>query len=173
MTINLLALALSTIVQAPGPTRVPSIDSVWYRAADEHDLTGDGIPDTLVLQATGKRVDSLLITLEIRSQARTLYRDRWLSTAYFYYDDLPIDRIQDSVKRDRVRGIFANFFHPTADYVYAPLDTTRGPAAEDSVWQGMLKDRAVTFYYSRGAEVLVGIAWSRLLGRFVQVYGCC
>ena len=94
-------------------------DSVWYRALVERDVTGDGVPDTLILQASGKRVDSLQITFDIRSQGRRLYHEHWLSTWYFQYD-APVDSIPESVKRDRVFRHLREFFQPQR---YGALNT--------------------------------------------------
>jgi hypothetical protein len=94
-------------------------DSVWYRAIDTRDLTGDGVADTLILQATGRRVDSLRVTFDIRAQGRRLYHESWLSTWYFQYD-MPIDSIADATKRKEVFNHFQEFFRAAQ---YAPLDT--------------------------------------------------
>ena len=115
----LLALVYGSLCHwAPlGPA--PSIDSIWYRAIDVRDLTGDGVPDTLILLAAGARIDSLRITFDIRSQGRRLYHETWLSTWYFQYD-APIDSIAEPVKRTRVFHHLREFFRAEN---YAVLDT--------------------------------------------------
>jgi len=47
------------------------------------DLTGDGIPDTIRIQASGPTADGLDIELTINSLGREVYRDEWESGMFF------------------------------------------------------------------------------------------
>jgi len=115
----ILAVAL---LQPVTPPSLQARDSLWYRAVHARDVTGDGIPDTLILEATGRRVDSLEVTLNIRSQGRRLYHERWLSTYYFAYD-APTDSIPESTRRTQVFRHLSEFFSPER---FSPLTTAGG-----------------------------------------------
>ena len=96
----ILAAALGVLAS---PLRAQtSSDSIWFRSQfAQIDLTGDGRPDTLILRATGKRIDGLVVDLRIRSRGRLLFRDSWSSASYFQYD-APLDSIPDATKREKV-----------------------------------------------------------------------
>ena len=122
------AVLLATVVAIAPPLRAQMrADSVWYRRQFvQYDLTGDGRADTLILRATGKRVDSLFIDLSIHSAGRTTYHDTWLSTSYFQYDD-PIESIPEPRKRTAVfrhlrEVLVASAFAPFAgsSFTYMP-----------------------------------------------------
>jgi hypothetical protein len=115
-----LLLPVSLYLTAPSPHLAPRPDSVWYRATDVHALTGDKVLDTLTLIAMGTRVDSLRITLTIRSRGRRIYKATWLSTWYFEYD-APIDSIPEPRKRSVVFTHLKEIFSPEN---YGPLDIT-------------------------------------------------
>ena len=110
----ILALVISSALATVTPK-----DSLWYRAVDVRDLTGDGVLDSLILQATGTRVDSLSITFDIRSRGSRLYHETWLSTWYFQYD-APIDSIGEPAKRVQVFKHLREFFRSLS---YGVLDT--------------------------------------------------
>lgn len=148
--ISLLAIASFQLMVVRS---VQSLDSVWYRAIDVRDLTGDGIPDTLILRATGHRVDSLQVTLDIRSQGRGLYHEAWLSNWYFQYD-APLYRIDEQTKRSRVFHHLRAFFRPES---FALLDT----AGAGRPWRPSEDDRdprnsiAFDFKYGRALDSLM------------------
>lgn len=67
------------------------------------DLTGDGVPESLVVTAAGDRSDSLQVRLEIRSKdGERRYADSWSSRAYFSYD-ADFASVPDSARERRVR----------------------------------------------------------------------
>ena len=141
--IALLALMASSATPPVPPPHAAVKDSMWFRAVDHRDFTEDGVPDTLILQATGKRVDSLQITFEIRSQGRRLYHEHWLSTWYFQNDG-PVDNIGESVKRERVFRHLREFFQPRR---YGALDTA-GAGKQWSPEDGDDPRSTVAFYLS-------------------------
>jgi hypothetical protein len=53
--------------------------TVWYQQSRELDVTGDGRPDTLLLQAFGRVVDSLAITFSVITSGDTVLVDDWAS----------------------------------------------------------------------------------------------
>ncbi len=116
IAISALAFAVAAVLNSGA---VLPKDSVWYRATHLRDLTGDGIADTLILQAAGRRVDSLTVTILIRSRGHRIYRETWFSTWYFQYD-APIDSIDESVKRERVFRHLREFFDAQS---FGSLDT--------------------------------------------------
>ncbi|MDB4883968.1 MAG: hypothetical protein JWL95_2734 [Gemmatimonadetes bacterium] len=65
-----------------------ALDPVAIERSATRDLTGDGVPERLVVTATGTRFDSMPIQLQIldgRAGAR-LYLARWSSRDYFKYE---------------------------------------------------------------------------------------
>jgi hypothetical protein len=58
-----------------------------FRARKAFDLTGDGSPETVLLQARGPRVDSAQVDLLIlATNGDTLYHDVWNTQRYFQYE---------------------------------------------------------------------------------------
>lgn len=110
------ALATLTLVLAacarPDATPADSATGAISSAFDETaagtrrraiDLTGDGVPESLVVNAAGDRPDSLQVRLEIRARdGELLYADSWSSRWYFNYD-ADFASVPDSARERRVR----------------------------------------------------------------------
>jgi len=118
----MLTWLLLSLTPPPAPPIAAPVDSVWYRAVLKRDVTGDRSPETLIVEASGRRVDSLLVTFEIRSHGRRLYHEEWLTTWYFQYD-APIDSMPEPVKYNRVFQHLRELLQPQN---FAPLDTVHG-----------------------------------------------
>ena len=80
--------------------RVPA--PITLERSASRDLTGDGVPERLIVAATGFRFDSLPIELQIldgRAGAR-LYVARWSSRDYFKYE--PASGPDSAAARERI-----------------------------------------------------------------------
>ncbi len=88
--------------------------NAWKSVQVVRDVTGDGLPDTLILEGRGSKLDSLTMTFTIRSRGEVVYRDSWgaqyLARGFEgHLQDLP----KDSVWR-RMSSYFNNFFASSA-----------------------------------------------------------
>ena len=72
----------SVVKSAASTSASPSMarDSVWYRRGRSVELTGDGLPDSVHLEARGARADSLQISLAIFVDGAERHRDAWWSS---------------------------------------------------------------------------------------------
>lgn len=57
----------------------PAGAAAWYRRSRALDITGTNPSDSIVLTATGKRADSLAITLQFYVDGSVVHRQRWTS----------------------------------------------------------------------------------------------
>ena len=81
----------------------PGDGTVTIARARSEELTGDGRPERLTLSATGPKIDSLDVRLEIRSpEDSLLYASTWNSHFYFQYDDR--SAMTDSAADAKVRA---------------------------------------------------------------------
>jgi hypothetical protein len=115
-----LATAAVVRVAVSQARRLPP---VWYRAQVARDLTGDGRPDTLLLEARGTRPDSLHVVFRIRVEGREVYRLAWSNEEEFGDFPLPQEARAraDSMARVAKRGLDA-FLSPDR---FAPLDSSQ------------------------------------------------
>jgi hypothetical protein len=90
--------------------------AMHVRRERQYDLTGDGQPETVLIDARGPRYEDLDITLVITNAAGdTLWVDGWRSE-YYFHDDLLDDKADEEVARtvrDHVDDLLADRrFHP-------------------------------------------------------------
>jgi len=84
----------------------------WHSVQLVRDMTGDGRPDTLTLEARGTRPDSLDVTFVIRGNGHELFRDAW-NNADEFADERnaqPAKRISPDSLARRVRHEMDTFF---------------------------------------------------------------
>ena len=103
-----------------------------YRASAEADLTGDGVPETLRLVASGPEPLDLVVSFSIWSEGQEVYRMSWDSAEYFRYEpDLVMSEPGDSVLYAHVRDQLDSFFDSSAFMVVPPAalnaDDSRSP----------------------------------------------
>ena len=89
-----------------------------YRSSTEADLTGDGVPDTLRLEASGPSPFDLVVSFSIFSEGREVYQTSWDGGGYF--NDPELDTPDDSARYAWVRGQLDSFFDSSAFLVLPP-----------------------------------------------------
>lgn len=95
---------------------------VAVQAERDHDLTGDGRAERIIVDARGPAYDSLTVRLEVRSASDSLlYATRWSSRDYFKYDyrQGKPDSVVQRIVRDHLRRLLA-------DSAFSPAGTLRG-----------------------------------------------
>ena len=207
--------------------------SFQYHDSTEVDLTGDGVPETLRLTASGPRPLGLGVSFSIWSEGREIYQMSWDSGGYFRYEPELVmgarEANDDSPLYAHVRDQLDPFFDSSAFMVVPPsalnADQSRGPfdppdmdndpvklisaqllmpflqdslsvagvgstsalrqAREIAYWSGrqhpkaqgiwdmMTAEEVLTFRFNAGGEATRRIAWSRISGRFFNVWACC
>lgn len=122
VVIAAVALACSTQPEerAPGadtaavvapPPPVPDVISIQHDR--DFELTGDTIPETVRVRATGNSYDSLDVRLEVRARDGTVhYVDRWSSQLYFVYEDRA--QFSDAEVLRRVRAHLQRLVHDSS-----------------------------------------------------------
>ena len=78
-----LALALSVASESSAQVAA-STQAPWYRRSRVLDLTGASPRDSVVLLATGKRADSLAISMIFYVSGAVVHRQRWTSEDELY-----------------------------------------------------------------------------------------
>ncbi len=142
----------------------------WYDRARTLDLTGDGQADSVRLQATGERPDSLRIALVILVAGNEMHREQWGSSYELALVDsanLRSPRV-DTVLRARLDSVLASV-------TVQPLDA-RGARlmAEDSAVLAGLEPRPThRISFSYGYESTTRLVWDAPRRRFVRLWSCC
>jgi len=111
-----------------------------YHAEELRDVTGDGRPERVTIDAAGPRDDSLAVRLTIRSAAgdTLLYADEWRSAEYFKYLGPPASLPADSVSRVVRQRLGALL----ADSAFGRVPAAGPPKAPGSVTDAVLYDLA-------------------------------
>ena len=122
--------APSPSVEAPPSTQLSF--PFPYRASTEADLTGDGVPDTLRLVASGSAPFDVTVSFSIWSGGREVYQTSWDSGGYFKYEpELVMSEPGDSVLYAHVLKQLDPFFDSSAFMVVPPgalnADYSRSP----------------------------------------------
>ena len=145
-------------------------ESSWYRQARTLDITGDGQPDSIQLEAVGSHPDSLLITLTIYVDGQEKHREGWESSYELALMDsaaLQPSRV-DSVLRDQLDRVLASV---AAHRLGMPDMQIMG---EDSAALAGIEPQptyGVSFAY--GYETVVRLAWDAPRQRFIRLWSCC
>ena len=84
----LLAAASQPPIARPAPVAASATSATsatsWYRRSRALDITGANARDSIVLTATGKRADSLSITMTFFVGGAAIHRQRWSSEDELY-----------------------------------------------------------------------------------------
>lgn len=110
MKVLLIAAVASLLPPvAAGQSKAVTPNRSFYHVRRIIDVTGDGRPDTLSLEAFGAKPDSLDFVLRIRAMGREVFRDEWNNADQF--TDYEPSRLNDQVEIARlVRRGMATFF---------------------------------------------------------------
>ena len=142
----------------------------WYARARAVDLTGDGQPDQVRLEAVGERADSLRISLSILVAGEEKHREEWGSSYELALVDSAVRRAPraDAMLRARLDSVLASVR-------LGPLEAPGARLmAEDSAILADLEPRPrhrVTFSY--GYESTTRLVWDAPRRRFVRLWSCC
>jgi hypothetical protein len=174
--------ALEVGCPAPEPVRQRAPDSSavtskpraaltpWYRRARTLDLTGDGQPDSVRVEAAGSRPDSLRITLAVIVAGEEKHRETWGSSDELAAVDTAV----------RIGPRLDAFLRAQLDTVLASVVVQPIAAqsvrlmAEDSVVLAGLEPRPThRISFSYGYETTVRLVWDAPRARFVRLWSCC
>ena len=112
------------------PTRLPF--SFQYHDSTEVDLTGDSVPETLRLTASGTRPLGLDVSFSVWSEGREIYRKSWDSAEYFRYEPELVMRAREADDASplyaHVRDQLDPFFDSSAFMVVPPLALNADPS---------------------------------------------
>ena len=142
----------------------------WYRSTRVLDLTGDGRPDSVRLEATGARPDSLDIALVLIVDGREAHRERWGSS----YELALLDSAArarprvDSVLRARLDSVLESV---TVERLDAP--GVRLMAEDNAVLVGIDPRPTERVSFSYGYESTTRLVWDAPRERFVRLWSCC
>ena len=179
-TVGLVAACVLPGCSASEVARDPATESAtavarlapppWHRSARSLDLTGDGRPDSVHLEAVGTRLDSLRITLTLLVGGEAKLQETWGSSYELALADsaVRVGPRADAFMRARLDTILASV-------VVQPF-TARGVRlmAEDSAVLAGLDPRPsqrISFAY--GYETTVRLVWDAARERFVRLWSCC
>ena len=177
-----LTLGVTPGCSAPEPPNEPAssatvaepeaevASSSWYDRTRTLDLTGDGQADSVRLQATGGRPDSLRITLRLMVAGDEKHREEWGSS----YELALVDSASrsgprvDTVLRARLDSVLASV-------VVQPLDAPGARLmAEDSAALAAVEPRPTQrISFSYGYESTTRLVWDAPRQRFVRLWSCC
>lgn len=111
-------------------TRPPTATEprAWNRVESIRDVTGDGNPDTLILEAFGKRPDSLKMVFRIRVGGHDAFRDEWNSSDRFldYDSDISPSRATGIIRKEMNEFFDPSQFRPARELSFDPAWTGRG-----------------------------------------------
>lgn len=150
-----------TPVVAPAP---------WYRHARALDLTGDGRPDSVRLEAYGARPDSLGIVLTLVVDGEERHREEWGSSYELALLDPAVRAGPQAagILRARLDTVAASVVVARLDSPSVQLMAEDRPAL-DSLQS--LPTELVSFSY--GYESTTRLVWDGPRERFVRLWSCC
>lgn len=136
----------------------------WYRGVRTLDLTGDGRADSVRLEATGSRLDSMQVTIVFVVDGAVQHRARWGSDYELALPDTSQGADSATVLRGRLDQVLASVaVRPMGDAM-----------AEDSAALAGLSARPTqVISYQYGYETTVRMVWDAARQRFVGLWSCC
>ena len=160
---------------APQSASAPAVRPVtapapWYHRARALDLTGDGRPDSVRLEAHGGRPDSLDISLTLVVEGAEKHREDWGSSYELALLE-PAVRVgpqAGEIVRARLDSVLASVVVRRLDAPSVRL------MAEDSVVLDSLPTRPtqlISFAY--GYETTTRLVWDAPREQFVRLWSCC
>ncbi|MHB1224609.1 MAG: hypothetical protein ACYC2G_11300 [Gemmatimonadaceae bacterium] len=142
----------------------------WYHRARALDLTGDGRPDSVRLEAHGGRTDSLDIILTLVVEGAEAHRERWGSSYELALLD-PAVRLGP----DAGEILRAQLDSALASVVVRRLDapSVRLMAEDSSVLDSLPTRPTQLISFSYGYETTIRLVWDAPRERFVRLWSCC
>ena len=155
---------------APSDSATPATvdDTPWLTRYRSIDFTGDGIEDTVRLQAVGREVDSLRVTLTFVSGGVTRLETGWGSDYELVIPTPPED------KAARAEHLRRRLGRVISSVQLEPFDRTAYLTMAQEVDSTLLASppaRQVTFSY--GYETTVVLAWDPVAERLRVLHSCC
>ena len=163
-----LALALSVASESRAQATA-SAPAAWYRRSRALDLTGTSPRDSVVLVATGKRVDSLAISMIVYVGGAVVHRQRWTSEDELY--DV------DSLKKEPAK--LATYLRERLDEILAsvkrePINTELVSHMGDEAALRKIAPRPThQVMFSFAFETSTFLAWDPGRRRMVVFMECC
>lgn len=142
----------------------------WYAKSRTIDLTGDGVADSVRLEARGDQVDSLSIALRLIVGGEEKHREEWGSSYELAMVDSAVRRSRgsDAILRAKLDSVLAS-----VEVLRIGSPGAR-PMLEDSSTLAAIDPRPeLQVSFSYGFESTARFAWDAPRRRFVQLWSCC
>ena len=170
--LGVLIIACTGDEQAPDPSP-PSATSVadsavWLTRHRTLDFTGDGVADSVHLEAAGRSVDSLRIALTFVSGGVKRGGVEWASEYELVIPAAPTD---DAARAEHLRKRLDRVI---ASVQVEPFDPTSYTTMAQEVDSAILRDpptSQITFGF--GYETRVVLAWDPVAERLRVLHSCC
>ncbi|HEY0970047.1 MAG TPA: hypothetical protein VGE02_03610 [Gemmatimonadales bacterium] len=161
--------APSQATSAPG-AQVMATEAPWYSRARVLDLTDDGRPDGVRLEAFGSRPDSLHVVLTLVVDGEEKLREEWGSSYELALLDSAVRAGPEAggILRVKLDSVLASVEVERLDRPSEQLMMEDGPAL-DSL--RVPPTHLVSFSY--GYETTTRLAWDAPSERFVRLWSCC
>lgn len=183
-------LLLTSVVAGLGGA---SLDTVFVLGSRSVDLTGDGRPEIVEVVAEGESMDSLDLTLSIRSDGNTIFNQRLSPLEVFLGGtELPEER---QSRLEALTAFFLNeekFMSPGEFVAWLesslPRHVERIPEviaegrteqgvldaiAPRVIWEDMKERGNAIFQFATGGDGITAIGWSVIDERFFHLLECC
>jgi hypothetical protein len=172
-------VALLCLLMACAPDATPRQDTAasraderpaWFHQARAIDLTDDGSPDSVVVEARGERSDSLRIHVSFVVDGQVLFTQEWASS----YELANVDSLRarppgsDEYMRSRLTRVL--------DAVrVGPLDTSfvRDFGGDTAVLRLARESPVPSVFVAYGYETTMSVVWDRDARRFRIAHSCC
>ena len=141
----------------------------WYRQTRALDLTKDGQPDSVRLDAVGTRPDSLRITLLLIVAGAVKHREQWASSYELALMDTSRGRPHvDALLRAQLDSVLSSVRVERLD---AP--GVRLLSEDSAVLRGLEPPPTHRISFAYGYETTVRLVWDAPRQRFVRLWSCC
>jgi hypothetical protein len=144
--------------------------AAWYDRTRTIDLSGDGRPDRVRLEAVGSLPESLRVILTIHVDGEEKLREAWTSADELAHLDLPArspGEVESTV-RTRLDRVLESV---TPHRLGAP--GLRLMAEDSTALAGLAPRPTDGVVFSYGFETTVRLAWDAPGRRYVRLFTCC
>ena len=142
----------------------------WFRQARALDLTGDGVADSVVVEARGQRSDSLRLGISFVVGGRPLFVQDWHSS----YELANLDSLSQRPPRSdqHMRTALANVLNGVR---LAPLDTSyiRDFPGDTAALRMARRGPVQSISIAYGYETTIAVVWDPDAKRFLIAHACC